>query len=239
MRSVPPLLSPRKARDQLERLVARLPAEVRKEIGDSVRRLAGAVRNPTDLIKAVPEEMDRLVVSTVPVLARNPLPVSDPLRARLMVAGTAGAAAALQQAGELAVLESLGVSAAALTPAVLTALVSAWVVEVWLAVTVRVEALRRAGREIDEALLGAEIVAAASGGQVSPRRRVTQSLARRGARRLGRRWAAGLVPVVGVAYDGWDAQRTIARITALPVTAHPPVSRSSPGAAADLNPGGS
>ena len=203
-------------------MAARLPAAVRTEVAGSVRRLGSAVRSPADLVKAIPDELERLLATSVPVLARNPLPLVDPLRARAAAAGTAGAAAALQQAAELSVFESWGLSATAVTPAVLTALVTAWVVEVWLAVSVRVAALQRSGREVDEALLGTEIVEAALGPDASPQMRVATALARGGAKRMGRRWAAGLVPVVGVAYDGWDAQRTVARVAALSVGAHPP-----------------
>jgi len=217
----------RSARGQFERLVARLPSEVRHEISETVRRLAVAVRNPAGLVEAVPAELERLLAATVPVLARNPLPVTDPLRARFLTAGAAGAAAALQQLGELTLVESLGVSTGVVTPAVMAGLVTAWVVEVWLAVSVRVAALERGGREVDEGVLGREIVAAAIGADVSTQRRVATALVRRGATRMGRRWAFGLIPVVGVAYDGWDAQRTIARVAALPVSDHPPARRSA------------
>jgi len=45
---------------------------------------------------------------------------------------------------------------------------------------------------------------------------VARGLARRGANRLGRRWATGLVPIVGIAYAGYDARRTIDRVLLRP-----------------------
>jgi hypothetical protein len=37
------------------------------------------------------------------------------------------------------------------------------------------------------------------------------------ARRLLARWGAGLVPFAGIAYVGWDFQRTVDAVRALPI----------------------
>ena len=47
-------------------------------------------------------------------------------------------------------------------------------------------------------------------------RAVGKRLARKGATRLARRWTAGLVPVVGIAYAGHDARRTVDRVLGSP-----------------------
>jgi hypothetical protein len=54
-----------------------------------------------------------------------------------------------------------------------------------------------------------------------PQGRGPGNLGGRTVSRIGRRWAAGLVPVIGVVYDGWDARRSIDRVLRLPLDTHP------------------
>ena len=36
-------------------------------------------------------------------------------------------------------------------------------------------------------------------------------------RRIMRRWVRGIVPVVGIGYASWDAQRTVREISSMPI----------------------
>jgi hypothetical protein len=213
------------SRRQLTSILERLPREVRTALADSMARLRRS-GGPTEVFKALPGELEHLVAATVPVLGEHPLPVRSAAQARLWAAGAAGGSALLQQAGELAVVESRGRGGAVLAPAVAGGMVAAWMAELWLAVTVRVRQLDQAGRAVDSAVLTAEMVDAVlggiGGGSGRPPRQAVRLMGRRAATRMGRRWAVGLVPLVGVAYDGWDARRSIDRALALPTSAHPP-----------------
>jgi hypothetical protein len=106
---------------------------------------------------------------------------------------------------------------------VLAGLLVAWATELWVALSVRVHQLEGAGREIDHDVLAGEIAAAMIG---SPDQVITKRAAKRAARtlthRLATRWAVGLTPGVGIAYDAFDAQRTVRSIARLPVHSHPP-----------------
>ncbi len=211
-------------RRQLERLTDRLPDEVVAMVGASARRLS-RIRSPREAIDALPAELEHLVTAAVPILAEHPLPVGSARQARVWASAAAGAAALLQQAGEVSLVESLGLAGTALAPTVVGGMLLAWVAELWLSVTVRVGALEEAGRAVDHGVLAADMIEAVLGGparQDEPaHQKAARTLGRRAVTRVGRRWAAGLVPVLGIVYDGWDAQRTIDRVLALPVDTHP------------------
>ena len=193
-------------------------------VGASARRLS-RIRSPREAMDALPAELEHLVAATVPVLAEHPLPVTSARQARVWAAAAAGAAALLQQAGEVSLVESLGLAGTALAPTVVGGMLLAWVAELWLSVTVRVRRLDEAGRAVDHAVLATDMIEAVLGGpsrtDQPTHQRAARTLGRQAATRMGRRWAAGLVPVIGIAYDGWDAQRTIDRVLALPVETHP------------------
>lgn len=212
---------------QVGRLTDRLPSEVVDAVKASAGRLA-RVRSPKEALEALPAELEHLVASTVPVLAEHPLPVRSAGQARLWASASAGAAALLEQAGELTFLESFGLGGVAVAPTVVAGTLLSWVGELWLAVTVRVRQLESDGRSVDHGVLAADMVAAVLGGQPGQGRggrRTTRAVGRRVASRVGRRWAYGLVPVLGIFYDGWDAQRTIDRVLELPTQTHPPARR--------------
>ena len=96
--------------------------------------------------------------------------------------------------------------------------VVATVVEAYAAASVRVHQLRHAGVEVDADAVARDVhVALFDAKQGSKRgQAAAKGLARRGATRIARRWAAGLVPVVGIAYAGYDARRTIDRVLLIP-----------------------
>jgi hypothetical protein len=93
--------------------------------------------------------------------------------------------------------------------------------ELWIALSARVHQLRAAGRDVNPEVLGQELAAAYLGDVHPGRRDGNTSIVRAVAVRAAERWAAGLVPGVGIAFDGYAAQRTVARILRQPVSAHP------------------
>ena len=211
-------------RRQVERLTDRLPDEVVSAVKGSATRLA-KVRSPREALEAIPTELEHLVTATVPVLAEHPLPIRSSRQARVWASASAGASALLQQAGEISILETVGLAGAALAPGVLAGMLLSWVAELWISVTVRVKLLEESGHSVDHGVLAADMIEAVLGGparqNVDPRRKAARRLGRQAANRIGKRWAAGLVPVVGVLYDSWDANRTIDRVLQLPVDTHP------------------
>jgi hypothetical protein len=210
-------------RRQVERLTDRLPDEVVSAVKGSASRLA-KVRSPKEAMEAIPTELEHLVTATVPVLAEHPLPITSARQARVWASAAAGASAVLQQAGEVSMLETLGLGTA-LAPGVLAGMLLSWVAELWLSVTVRVKLLEEDGRSVDHGVLATDMIEAVLGGPAGqngdPRRRAARTLGRQAANRVGKRWAAGLVPVIGIVYDSWDAQRTIDRVLPLPLDTHP------------------
>jgi hypothetical protein len=210
-------------RRQVERLTDRLPDEVVSAVKGSASRLA-KVRSPKEAMEAIPTELEHLVTATVPVLAEHPLPITSARQARVWASAAAGASAVLQQAGEVSMLETLGLGTA-LAPGVLAGMLLSWVAELWLSVTVRVKLLEEDGRSVDHGVLATDMIEAVLGGPAGqngdPRRRAARTLGRQAANRVGKRWAAGLVPVIGIVYDSWDAQRTIDRVLQLPLDTHP------------------
>ena len=63
---------------------------------------------------------------------------------------------------------------------------------------------------------GSAMTGEETGGRLS--RHVTRHVVKMVARRLLARWGAGLVPFAGIAYGGWDMQRTADAVRALPLT---------------------
>jgi hypothetical protein len=145
---------------QARSLVDRLPDQVSQELVGVAGRLA-KVRSPAQLGEVMEAELTRSLASVVPLLSRTPFPARSPGAARLMVAGVAGTAGAMQAIDELAAL--LGGSVAAVSAA-LVSLVLAWGVEVWATVAVRVRQLEEAGRQPDPARLASEVARAVMDG---------------------------------------------------------------------------
>jgi hypothetical protein len=202
----------------MARLPHKLPQEVRREVAQSVTRLA-RVRSVKGAKKAVVVELERLFVAVTPLLAAAPLPVTG--WAARLAAGTAGCAgAAVEQAEEIAAVISWG-GALPGAPAVMAAMLSAWLLELWIAVSARVNQVKEAGRQVDPELLGRELAGAYLGDPDAVRRDGKSRVIRAVAVKAAERWAAGLVPGVGIAFDTFASQRTVARILRLPVIAHP------------------
>jgi hypothetical protein len=218
-----------KAAEKAAGAKAALPEGVRNEIGNSVRRLS-AIRSIDDAKSALTAEAERLFVAVTPLLTASPLPVSG-WRARIAAGSAGGAAAAVEEAEAIAALVSWG-GALPAAPVVAAALFSGWVLELWIAVSARVNQLHAAGREVDPNVLARELAGAIVGDANAVARDGAERVMRSVATHAVERWATGLLPGLGIALDSFDAQRTVAAILRRPVTAHPPKRPESPLAAA-------
>ena len=211
---------------QAERLIARLPTPARSHVRLSLARVA-SVRSPSRAIQVFSDEVEHLLQVLMPVFVRNPM-VRTPAAGRRLAALGASGAAAVEQADELLALVSFGATAAPGTATVLAVGVAATMVEAYASASVRVHQLREHGCEVDPESVAADVHAALFDGSSKHRlwkRSQPVGLARRGANRLGRRWATGLVPVVGVAYAGYDARRTVDRVLERPLLRPVPATR--------------
>ena len=201
-------------------LVARLPPEVRAELATSVKRLASA-RTPKQLTRALETETTRLSQVVVPLLADHPLPLHSTPAAVALAGSSAALAAAFVEIDEIAIVLSSGVAAPSAASA-FTALLGAFVVEVWTATSLRVHQLQADGRTVDRILLADEVTAAVLGTDVFAVRLLAGRAAAALGKRVARRFAAALVPVAGAVVEGWAATRTVRAIAAMPRDGHPP-----------------
>ncbi len=201
-------------------LPGHLPPGVKEQIGQSVKRLT-KVRSIKGAQRVLVEEAERLFVAVTPLLAAAPLPVTG-RRARLAAGAAGGAAAVVEQAEELAAVVSWG-GAVPTAPVVAGAVITGWILELWIALSARVNQLTAANRRIDQDQLGRELAGAYLGDPDALRRDGTKRVLRSVAVKAAQRWAAGLVPGLGVAFDTFASQRTVARILREPVTNHPPL----------------
>jgi hypothetical protein len=200
-------------------LVERMPPGVLDELKTSARRLA-SVRSPRALLTVLEGEVGRLSGVVVPLLARHPLPIRGRRVAELSAASAAAAAAVIVELDELAVLFTEGV-AAPTVPAAGASLLVAFVVEVWIAVSLRVHEIESAGREVDMELLSTEVSSSVLGIDMTEARDLSGRIATAVGKRVARRWTGALAPGIGVVIDGVAARKTIAAIAVLPVDAHP------------------
>jgi len=207
--------SARQAAHKIAKLPANLPRGVRDQIKQSAKRLT-RVRSVKGAKAALIDEAERLFLAVTPLLAAAPLPLTG-WRARVAAGSAGGAGAVVEQAEELAAVVSWG-GAVPTAPVAAGAVITAWVLHLWIAVSARVNQLKAAGRQVDPELLGREL-AAAYLGDSGPLRR--DSMVRGVAIRAAEGWLAGLVPGVGIAFDAYAAQRTVARILRQPIGAHP------------------
>jgi hypothetical protein len=208
----------RSAARRAARVPDKLPPGVRDQVAQSVKRLA-KVRTPKNARRVVIEEAERLFIAATPLLAAVPLPVTG-WTARVAAGTAGGCAALLEQAEEIAAVVSWG-GALPGAPVVAGAVFSAWLLELWIALSARVNQLKAAGRTVDPDTLGRELAGAYLGDPDAVRRDGMAQTVRQIAIKSAERWAAGLVPGAGVAFDAVASQRTVARILRVPVTAHP------------------
>jgi hypothetical protein len=195
-----------------------MPPEVIEELKVSGRRLT-TVRRPRDLIAVLEAEVARLSGVVVPVLARHPLPVRRRRSAEMLAATTAAGAAALVELDELAVLFTEG-AATPTVPAAGASLLVAFVIEVWIAVSLRVHQIETSGRRVDMGALVSEVNSALLGVDMSAAKDTYGHVATAVGKRVARRWAGALAPGVGIVIDGVAARRTIAAIAVMSLDAH-------------------
>ena len=184
---------------------------------ESLARVA-SIRTPKQAMQAFSDEVEHLLQVLMPTFVRNPR-IRTPAAARGVAALGASAAAAVEQADELLALVSFGATVTPGTTTVLAVGVVATLVEAYAAASVRVHQLREHGCVVDPDAVARDVHDALfdAGGRSKRGKVLGDGLARRGATRLARRWTAGLVPIIGVAYAGRDATRTVDRVLRLPM----------------------
>ena len=205
---------------RIDRLVRRFPEPLQPDLRESADRLL-AVRSLKDGVGALHQEVEHVLRVSTPVFVRYPT-IRRPRRAKALVASAAAIAAAVEEGDELLTLFSVGTLAAPGFGTVLAVNLLATATEAWAATSVRVNQLHDHGRPVHTEQIAADVREAMFGAVdtssgVTP---VIRKVATGGVRRLGRRWAVGLIPVFGIAYGGFDAARTVDRVLRLPL---PPV----------------
>jgi len=210
-----------KLRDATTLSMQALPKEAIPELAKSVYRLR-KVRTPAQARVAAETETERLLTVITPLLVAHPLPVQRTASAKAILATAGGLAAASEEIETIAALVSVGSAVPPTIPVVIGANIVALAIELYVAASLRTHDLRAAGLEVDPQQVADDVIfamtgEAPAGGTLG--RHVTKHMVRVVAARLFTRWGAGFVPFVGVAYAGWDAQRTADAIRALPLPA--------------------
>jgi hypothetical protein len=200
-----------------ERLIERLPEAARADVRESLARIV-SIRTPSQAFAAFSDEVEHLLRVLMPVFVRYPL-VRTPAAGRRLAALSASTAAAVEEADELIAALTLGTAVAPGTGTLLAVGVAATVVEAYAAASVRVHQLRNLGYDVDVDAVALDVHAALFDVPQDRHRgrSAARWVARRGTARLARRWTAGLVPIVGIAYAGYDARRTVDRVLLRPL----------------------
>ncbi len=209
-----------RVRDATTTALRSLPREALPEIGKSLYALR-KIRTPAQAAAVVETETERLLTIVTPILVAHPLPVHRDASAKAILATAGGLAAAGEEAEALVALVSAGTTVPVTLPVVIGANLVALSVEIYVAASLRVHDLEAAGIEPDPQQVASDVIAAMTGsttpGTGGVSRHVTRATVKKVTARLLARWGAGIVPVAGVAYSGWDAQRTVAAVRALPI----------------------
>ncbi len=178
------------------------------------------VRTPRQAVAVFETETEQLLTVIMPKIVERPLPVRSTASAKALVAATGGMAAAGQEAEALAVLLTSGAALPPAMPLMLATNLLALAVEVSVAGSLRVHALRDAGIDPDPNKVARDVIVAMTGGSdadVGTGRTMSKTLVKKIVARVLSRWSKSLVPFVGIAYSSWDAQRTIDAILARPL----------------------
>lgn len=197
-----------------------LPKEAVPELAKSVYRLR-KVRTPAQATVAVETETEHLLTVVMPLLVAHPLPVQRTSSAKVILAAAGGLAAAGEEIETIAALVSAGAAVPPTLPVVIGANIVALAVELYVAASLRVHDLRAAGIEPSSQQVADDVLFAMTGesskGKGRMGRHVTKHVVKLVTHRLFARWGAGLVPFVGIAYMGWDMQRTADTVRSLPL----------------------
>jgi hypothetical protein len=195
-----------------------LPKEAVPELAKSVYRMR-KVRTPAQAHEAVETETEHLLTVVMPMLIAHPLPVQRTSSAKAILAAAGGLAAAGEEIETIAALVSGGAAVPPTLPVIIGANIAALAVELYVAASLRLHDLRAAGIEPTPQEVADDVIFAMTGERTDGRmrRHVTKHVVRVAATRLLARWGAGLVPIDGIAYMGWDTQRTADAVRALPL----------------------
>jgi hypothetical protein len=195
-----------------------LPKEAVPELAKSVYRMR-KVRTPAQAHVAVETETEHLLTVVMPLLVAHPLPVQRTASAKAILATAGGLAAAGEEIETIAAIVSAGSAVPPTLPVVIGANIAALAVELYVAASLRLYDLRAAGIEPTPQEVADDVIFAMTGERTDGRlrRHVTKHMVKMVARRLLARWGAGFVPLAGIAYMGWDAQRTADAVRALPL----------------------
>ena len=220
-----------------------LPREAIPELAKSVYALR-KIRTPAQATAIVESETERLLTVVTPIFVAHPLPVQRDVSAKAILATAGALAAAGEEVEELVALVSAGTVVPVTLPVVIGANLVALAVEIYVAASLRVHDLRAAGIEPEPQQVASDVIFAmtgsstAAGGTPGVTRQVTKKMIKTVTTRILARWGAGFVPVAGVAYSGWDAQRTVDAVRALPLpVADPDPDAVAPAPAALEGPG--
>lgn len=191
-----------------------LPPDTAAELRSSALRLRKA-RSPREAVAALEFEIEHVLKTIAPTLVEHPLPIHKTRTAIGTVAVVAGTAAAIDEMEAIALLIP-GVQAAAVPtlPVVLGAALVSLTLEAYVAASLRVHQLRAAGVDPDPNVVLHDVVVAMTGRADA---KFTKFAAKGLARRMLRRWARGVVPLVGIGWATWDARKTMLAIDAMPV----------------------
>ncbi len=210
-----------KVRDATRVSLQSLPKEAVPELAKSVYRLR-KVRTPAQAHAAAETETERLFTVITPLLVAHPLPLQRTTSAKAILAAAGGLAAAGEEIETIAAIVSGGSIVPPSLPVIIGANLVAVAMELSVAASLRVHDLEAAGLVVDPQEVADDVIFAMAGESPSGtamRRHVTKHVVRVVAARLFARWGAGFVPFVGIAYAGWDTQRTVDAIRALPLPA--------------------
>jgi hypothetical protein len=195
-----------------------LPKEAIPELAKSVYRLR-KVRTPAQAHAAAETETEHLLTVVMPLLVAHPLPVQRTASAKAILAAAGGLAAAGEEIEAIAAFVSAGTAVPSTLPVMIAANIVALTVELYVAASLRLYDLRAAGIEPTPQQVADDVIYAmtgeVSGGRL--RRHVTKHMVKLVATRLLARFGAGFVPFAGIAYMGWDTQRTADAVRALPL----------------------
>jgi hypothetical protein len=203
-----------------------LPPDAAAEFRAALWRLRKA-RSPRQAVAALEHEIEHLFAVVAPTLAQHPLPIHTTRRAVTVVTLTAGTAAMVEEMEAIALMiPGVQTAAAPSLSVVVASAFAALLLEAYVAGSLRVHIVRAAGHDVDPSRVAREVFQAMTGHADV---RITKLAAQALARRMLRRWARAIVPVVGVSWAAWDARKTVAAISRMPIRVQPePVAALTP-----------
>ena len=208
---------PAEVRDELAALWDGIVADVYDEVAGLKRRRAFGRAQVQRVLERVRDRF--LQAERVVIVGAVHRPLAGGADWRHVAAGGAGGAASAV-AEEVAAYGTVGTA----TTTAIVAAIAGEVLETYIAASARVQQYRRAGRRPDPGLVVTDLAQAAGYGDAAGRR-ATNRVARDAATwlsealltRTARRFARGLLPVVGVAIGGTVSAISVRRVTNLPL----------------------